>query len=219
MVTSTKTTNFLREHVNFENDALKEIRSLAEQENKPLIQPETANLINTLIKMNKPKTILEIGTSVGYSSALMAIAAGANTHIDTIEMLEENMLEAKENYRIAGVEKNINIFLGDALEIVPKIETKYDLIFMDGPKSHYLTLKEKMLSLLNDEGILICDNVLFRGYITGDKKFSRRKETIIAKMTKFLDELCEDERLYTTILPIGDGVSISMLKGEEYEEN
>lgn len=217
MVTSKKTTDFLRDHLTFENDALINLRKLAVENNKPLIQPETANLIYTIVNMNKPNTILEIGTSIGYSSTLMAIAAGKTTHIDTIEMLEENMIFAKENYKTAGVFKQINIFLGDALEILPSIETKYDMIFMDGPKSHYITLKDKMISLLNDNGVLICDNVLFRGYITGDKKFSRRKETIIAKLTEFLDELCQDKRLYTTILPIGDGVSISIIKGDNNE--
>ena len=219
MVTSSKTTDFLRAHIEFENESLKILRDKAKKENKPILQPETANLLYMIIKMIEPKTILEIGTSIGYSSALMAISAGEKVHIDTIEMLEENMLEAKENYKIAGTQKSINVFLGDALEIVPTIETKYDLIFMDGPKSHYFTLKEKMISLLNDGGILICDNVLFRGYITGDKKFARRKETIIAKMRQFLDELCSDKRLDTMILPIGDGVSISILKGETYEKN
>jgi len=212
LVTTSKTTDFLRAHIDFESKNLKILREKASKENKPILQPETANLLNVIIKMNEPKTILEIGTSIGYSSALMAISAGKEVHIDTIEMLEENMLKAKENYKITGTQKNINVFLGDALEIVPTIETKYDLIFMDGPKSHYITLKEKMISLLNDNGILICDNVLFRGYITGDKKFARRKETIIAKMRQFLDELCFDKRLDTTILPIGDGISISILK-------
>jgi len=217
LVTSKKTTKFLREHIAFENTALKEIRDIANSKNKPLVQLETANLLYMIIKSTKPSTILEIGTSIGYSSALIAIAAGESSHIDTIEMLEENMLEAKENYKIAGVEKRVNVFLGDALDIVPKIETKYDLIFMDGPKSHYLTLKEQMISLLNVGGMLVCDNVLFRGLITGDKKHARRKETIISKLTLFLDELCTDNRLYTTILPIGDGVSISILKGDTDE--
>ncbi|MDD3839952.1 MAG: O-methyltransferase [Clostridia bacterium] len=209
------TAKYLREKVTERSILAKRLEEYAAANHIPIIEPEIVQLLRLLIMIKKPDKILEIGTAIGYSSIIMAEAtARKDIIIDTIER-DPRMAEiARENINMGNFEDNITIYQGDAQRILPNIGGKYDLIFIDGAKSHYKEFVEMCLKNLNVEGLIICDDVLFRGMIANDKLVKRRKITIVKKMREFIDYITTNQLLETTIIPLGDGVSISYLKGD-----
>ena len=133
----------------------------------------------------------------------------------TVEMNEQTAAAARENFAAAGLYKRAHVITGRAEEVLPYMSGSYELIFLDGPKGQYEELCTYLLPLLSAGGVLVCDNVLFRGMVTGDKKVTSRKRTLVKKLDAFLHSLYADESLITTVLPIGDGVSISYKKAAE----
>lgn len=188
---------------------VREMEQYAAQNKIPIIHPEVAKLLEVLIMAHNSGRILEIGTAIGYSAIIMAKAAGEKGIVDTIEINEGMISQATEYIRAAGLENRVNVLQGDAREALKQMNGSYDLIFIDGAKGHYEEMFNSSLERLRTGGIIICDNVLFRGMVASSGLVKRRKITIVKRMRKFLKYITSHPRLNTAIIPIGDGLSIS----------
>jgi predicted O-methyltransferase YrrM len=194
---------------------LSEIQKEALESFVPIIRPETINLLQTLIKMNRPKKILEVGAAVGFSANLMAEAAGDDCVITTIENYEPRIPIANANFKRTGRDKQITLLEGDAMDILPTLESPFDFIFMDAAKGQYINFWPEIKRLIAEDGVVVTDNVLQDGDIIQSRfAITRRNRTIHKRMRDYLYELTHDEDFSTTILPLGDGVSISV-KGKK----
>jgi predicted O-methyltransferase YrrM len=203
--------DYIRSVIKRDEGILLELREYSQRSKIPIVQPETARLLEVLCCIAKPQRILEIGTALGYSALLMAFALQMvnESSIDTIDISEDMTENAKNNIRRAGFDNVISVITGDALEVLACLEKKYDFIFLDASKGHYLELLPDMLRLLNVGGILVSDNVLYKGMVASDNLVVKRKNTIVRRMREYLDAICSSQVLYTSIIPIGDGVAIS----------
>lgn len=188
---------------------LLELEKFAIENRVPIIQKETAKFLEFMISMKEPNNILELGTAIGYSSILMSKTLNNKCKITTIERDEKMISLAKENIKSFGVEDNIEIKEGECLEILEKLDDKYDLIFMDAGKGHYNHFLPHCLRLLSDKGVIIADNVLFRGMVASDDLVKRRKITIVKRMRTYLDIVSNDKNLITTVIPMGDGIALT----------
>ena len=192
---------------------LDELECSALSEEVPIIRKEMQSFIKTLLALAKPQKILEVGTAVGFSTLLMCEYGRPDLHITTIENYEKRIPLAKENFKKAGREDQITFLEGDAGEILKKLEDSYDLIFMDAAKGQYIHWLPDVVRLLAPGGILMSDNVLQDGTIVESRyAVERRDRTIHVRMREYLYTLKNSEALETTILPIGDGVALSVLK-------
>ncbi len=197
---------------------IKEMEEYAKEYNVPIIQPEVAKLIEIIIKTSKVNSILEIGTAIGYSSSVFAKAMEGNGRVVTIEKRKEMYDLALKNIKEAGYESNIKVFLGDGRELLNTLEDGFDMIFLDAAKGHYMKFFMACIDKLNSDGIIISDNVLYRGMVASNKYVIRRKITIVKRMRKYLKYISDHPQLTTSIIPIGDGVAISYRKGSEFYE-
>ena len=184
---------------------------LLRSEQFPVLPTESAGLLRLFVSISKPKKILEIGTNIGFSGIVMLTAA-PDAMLYTVEMDEETANIARGNFESAGVGDRVQILRGKAEEILPFIKDGYDLIFLDGPKGQYSYLCSYLLPMLNSGGLLICDNVLFRGMVSGKRKVKARKRTLVKKLDEFLKSISKDDCLVTSVIPIGDGISVSLKK-------
>lgn len=199
-------------HLCSEEDALLEFRKEAKGNNIPIITEDVERLVKIILKSSSSKTLFEVGSAVGYSSCVFADTMGKDSYVKTIERDEIRYIEAKNNIKKYGFEDNIDLCLDDAGEVLKNEEKTYDVVFLDGNKGHYIHMLEDCKRILKPGGLLICDNVLFRGMIDKSKPLIRRKITIVKRLRKFLDAISEDSELTTSVLPIGDGLSISIKK-------
>ena len=198
-----------------ESDAqLKQLEEYAEMNAVPIIHREVKAMLEVLCMLKKPMKILEIGTAIGYSASVMAKASPEGVKITSIEREPEMTRLALENIKNAGLEENIRVIEGDALEVLPLLSSKYDLIFMDAAKGYYNEFFDSVINLLNDGGLLICDNVLYKGMTATDDLVKRRQKTIVGRMREYLEMLCNHKKLKTSVIPIGDGVTISYYSEE-----
>lgn len=188
---------------------IKTLEDYAELNNVPIVHPEVAQFLRVLIKSHGVKRILEVGTAIGFSAAVMAMAAGEDCEVVTIERDDEMYNRAMENIKIMGLEKNIKIIKGEAMDALSKIEGKFDLVFLDAAKGHYDHFLPRCLELLKINGLLVSDNVLFRGMVATNKLLIRRKITIVKRMRKYLTHISSMPELETVVLPIGDGIALS----------
>jgi predicted O-methyltransferase YrrM len=178
----------------------------------PIIRKETQSILKLILAMNKPVNILEVGTAVGFSAILMGEYTSDICKITTIEKFEKRIPIAKKNFNRAKMEDKITLLEGDALEIMKSLNEKYDLIFMDAAKGQYINFLPEVKRLLTNGGTLISDNVLQDGDIIESRyAVTRRNRTIHSRMREYLYELTHSKNFITTILPIGDGVTISVL--------
>ena len=192
---------------------LNEIESEAKKTNVPIIRTQTQSLIKLLLAIKKPTSILEVGCAIGFSALLMSEYAPENCHITTIEKYEKRIPIAKENFKRAGREDKITLLEGDAADILKKLNGSYDLIFMDAAKGQYIHFLPDVLRLLSPGGILLSDNVLQDGDVIESRfAVTRRNRTIHSRMREYLYELKHHRGLETAILPVGDGVTISVRK-------
>lgn len=211
--------SYLLELIPARNGILQELEQYAATNHTPIVTADVANLLKVLIKSNHVTKILEIGTAIGYSSILMGLNAGNECKLVTIEKNDELAELAKTNIKKAGLENNITIMTGDASEVLGSINDEFDLIFVDAAKGQYMDFFLKSIDKLKINGLFICDNVLFRGMVAERSLLKRRKITIVKRLKKFLKFISENESLETTILPVGDGVSISCKLAEfKHEE-
>lgn len=181
----------------------------------PIIRKDTQSLLKVILAMARPERVLEVGTAVGFSAILMSAYMPENGCITTIEKYEKRIPIARENFRRAGLEERIHLIEGDAMEVMRSLEGPYNLIFMDAAKGQYIHYLPEALRLLTPGGVLISDNVLQDGDII-ESRFAveRRNRTIHSRMRDYLYELKHHDELQTTILPVGDGVAVSVKKQE-----
>ncbi|MCR6515441.1 MAG: O-methyltransferase [Clostridium chrysemydis] len=200
---------YLRGLIGETTGKLKAVEEFAIENKVPIIQKEGAKFLEFMVSMKKPLRILELGTAIGYSAILMYDAAGTNPHITTIERSKEMIDLAKVNIEKFGLNDNIIIKEGDCLDILESLEEPYDLIFMDAGKGHYNHFLPHCLRLLKNDGIIIADNVLFRGMVASQELVKRRKITIVKRMRTYLEMVSNDESLITSVIPMGDGIAIT----------
>ncbi len=185
-----------------------ELEEFAAENSIPISQPETIKLLELLIKIGNVKSILEVGTAIGYSAIRMA-GAGAE-HIDTIEINHDAAAFAEKSIKRAGFENRIRIFEGDAREVLKELGGSYDLIFIDAAKAQYNEFFTHCMRMLKPGGILFSDNILYKGMTATDELVQHRKITIVKRLRRYVDMLCTHPELETDILPLGDGVAISV---------
>ncbi len=181
----------------------------------PIIRKEMQSFLKVLLMIQKPMCILEVGTAVGFSALLMSEAAPEGCRITTIENYEKRIPIARENFRRAGKEEQITLIEGDAMDVLKTLEGSFDFIFMDAAKGQYIRYMPQVLRLLRPGGTLVTDNVLQDGDII-ESRFAveRRNRTIHSRMREYLYELKHHELLTTSIIPLGDGVAVSVKKQE-----
>lgn len=198
---------------------LEEIEHAAKEAYVPVIRREMQSFLKMLLAMHRPKRILEVGTAVGFSALLMAEYNPVPSHITTIENYEKRIPIAKENFRRAGREQEITLLEGDAADILKELDGSYDMIFMDAAKGQYIHFMDDVLRLLAPGGILVSDNVLQDGDIIESRfAVTRRNRTIYKRMREYLYELTHHPQLVTSVLPLGDGVTVSVKKEEQESE-
>lgn len=186
---------------------LKEMEEYAAINSVPISQPETMKLLEVLVHIADIKNVLEVGCAIGYSSICMA-SAGCKS-IDTIEISDEMAEIAAENIKKAGYGETIHIYKGDAREILPTLDKEYDMIFVDAAKGQYNEFFGHCMRMLKHGGVLVSDNVLYKGMTATDELVQHRKITIIRRLRTYLDMLSSSDSLETSVLPVGDGVAIS----------
>jgi len=188
---------------------IKELEKYASENNVPIIRPEVAQFLTVLIKACGVKRILEVGTAIGYSSIVMAQAAGEGCKIITIEKSDEMCEKALDNIRKSGYERKIEVIKGDAMDVLNDIQGSFDMVFLDAAKGHYDHFLPMCLEHLKINGILVSDNALFRGMVANNNLLVRRKITIVKRMRKYLKHISSMDELETSLLPLGDGVALS----------
>lgn len=192
-------------------EELKKIKQKALEEHIPIIMDDTLEVIEKELKNNPPKKILEIGTAVGYSAMCFSEFLAEGGRIDTIERDEERIKEAKINIKNVGVEDKINIYEGDAVEILPTLNEKYDMVFIDAAKGKYPFFLKESLRMINENGIIFADNILYKGYVMSDYN-KHKQRTAVRNLREYIKEVSENPDLETEILEVGDGLAISRIK-------
>lgn len=188
--------------------AIELIKAKALEDHIPIIMDDTLEVIAEILTKIKPKSILEIGAAVGYSAMCFSEYLQENGKIDTIERDEERIIQAKENFAKVGVEDKIKLYEGDAVEILPTLNGKYDVVFIDAAKGKYPFFLEQALRMLNEKGVIIADNVLYKGYVMSDYN-KHKQRTAVRNLREYIARVNEDANLDTEILEVGDGLAIS----------
>lgn len=193
---------------------LEEIEKEARKDGVPIIRKEMESFLRVMLSIKKPMRILELGTAVGYSAILMSECINGKGQIITIENYDKRIPIAKENIKKAGRENVIKLLEGDAMEIMPTLERdQFDFVFMDAAKAQYIHFLPEVLPLMKKDGVLITDNVLQEGDLIQSKYVVRRRDrTIHKRMREYLEVVKNHPQLETTIVPIGDGITMSVKK-------
>lgn len=186
------------------------IKEKALENHIPIIMDDTLEVIEKVLLENKPKRILEIGTAVGYSAACFARYTDDDCKIDTIEIDEERAKEAIENVKKIGVDKKINIMIGNAVDILPTLTGPYDIVFIDAAKSKYEIFLENAIRLSKQYGIILADNILYKGYVMSDYN-KHKQRTAVRHLREYIRLVTENPNLKTEILEVGDGLAISKI--------
>lgn len=208
-ITNPKVNDYIIDTLKDNQGILKEIEDYGYENDVPIIKKDIASLIEVLIKMNKPKQIIEVGTAIGYSSILMCLASNKEAKIKTFERNPNMAKIAKENIKRAGLSDHIEVIEGDAIENLKMIDTEFDLLFLDAAKSKYMEFYELTEPYLKKGGLILSDNILHKGMVASDDYVIRRQKTIVKYMRKYLDFLCQNDGLQTSLLPVSDGFAIS----------
>ena len=192
-------------------EELEKIKQKALDEHIPIIMDDTLEVVDKILKEIKPKKILEIGTAVGYSAMCFSEYLQEDGIIDTIERDEERIAEAKENIVRVDVAEKINILEGDAVEILPTLTGKYDMIFIDAAKGKYPFFLKEALRMLEKNGVILADNILYKGYVMSDYN-KHKQRTAVRNLREYIAEVTNNPELETEILEVGDGLAISKFK-------
>lgn len=172
---------------------------------------DTLEVIAKILDEIKPKKILEIGTAVGYSAICFSEYLQENGKIDTIERDTERVKEARKNIKKAEVEEKINIYEGDAVEILPTLNDEYDVVFIDAAKGKYPFFLNQALRMIKPGGVIFADNILYKGYVMSDYN-KHKQRTAVRNLREYIAEITNNEKLETEILEVGDGLAISKTK-------
>ena len=187
---------------------LEKIKKKALEDKVPIIMDDTLEVVAKILTEIKPNKILEIGTAVGYSAICFSEYLQENGKIDTIERDTERVKEARENIKKAEVEDKINIYEGDAVEILPTLNDEYDVVFIDAAKGKYPFFLNQALRMIRQGGVIITVNVLYKGYVMSDYN-KHKQRTAVRNLREYIAEITNNDKLETKILEVGDGLAIS----------
>ena len=191
----------------FNDEELEKVKFKAISDHIPIIMDNTLEEIKRILIKEKPKRILEIGTAVGYSASQFAKYA-PEAIIDTIELSEERYNEAKVNIENIGVADRINLYLGNAVDILPLLKFEYDIVFIDANKGKYPVFLQEGIRLVKKNGIILADNILYKGYVMSDYN-KHKQRTAVRHLREYIQEAMENEMLETEILEVGDGLAVT----------
>lgn len=213
MIVEERLITYINSLDNGNTELLEKIEEEAHKNYVPVIRKETQNLLKLLLAMNRPERILEVGTAVGFSALLMEEYNPVECKITTIENYEKRIPIARQNFLSAGKQDVIELLEGDAAVVLKTLQEPYDFIFMDAAKGQYIHFLPEVMRLLKTDGVLVSDNVLQDGDIIESRfAVTRRDRTIHKRMRDYLYEITHMEELMTSVLPVGDGVTISVKK-------
>ncbi len=201
--------DYIRSLLPSSNGILKDLEKYALDYHIPIVQPEVAQLLKVLLKIKKPNSILEIGTAIGYSAIIMAENTSPNCKITSIERRRDMVEKAIENIGKTPFKDRITILEGEAEEVLLNLNDKYDFIFLDAAKGQYMEFFNRCINLLDRDGIIVSDNVLYKGMVATDKLVVRRKKTIVKRLRKYLQYINEIQGYTSCVIPIGDGLAIT----------
>ena len=190
---------------------LDKIKQKALENHIPIIMDDTLEVVDKILKDINPTRILEIGTAVGYSAMCFSEYLAPNGKVDTIEREEERIAEARINIKNVGVEDKINIYAGDAVEILPTLNEKYDVVFIDAAKGKYPFFLKEALRMIKPNGVILADNILYKGYVMSDYN-KHKHRTAVRNLREYINEVTENPNIETEILEVGDGLAISRIK-------
>lgn len=198
-------------------EILNEQRIYAMLNDVPILRESEVHLFEEIIDLYRPQRVLEVGTAIGYSTLLLCKHMDRDGHVTSIELDEERHMMAKSYIEKAGYRDKVTLLLGDATEVVKTLEGPFDLVFLDGPKGQYLKQLQSIEAQLAPHAVVLADNVLFRGYVRGDKEPPHRFKTIVKRLREYLDYVENKDKYNTTMYPLGDGMSVSIWKGSDHE--
>ena len=205
-------TEYIRSQLPERNGILAELEEYARANDVPVIMPETAALLKNIALVKRPEKVLEVGCAIGYSSILLSSALAPGGSIKTLELDSEMVSTARANIARAGLDGVIEVIEADARDYLPYIEEdgQFDLIFLDGPKAHYVYMLDECVRLMKRGGILIADNVLYKGMTAEDEQVARRKITIVKRLRAFVKAIMEHPELSSSLISTGDGMTFSV---------
>lgn len=192
----------------FNEEELKTVKEKALENHIPILMDDTLEEIEKILKVEKPKRILEVGTAVGYSASMFAKYTEDECIIDTIEIDEERAKEALENTKKIGVSNRINIMVGNAVEILPTLNDEYDIVFIDAAKGKYPIFLKEGLRMIKNNGLILADNILYKGYVMSDYN-EHKQRTAVRHLREYIKEITENEICDSKILEVGDGLAIT----------
>ncbi len=211
-ITEEKVTKFINDTIKKNSPFMCELEKEAREEHIPVIHNEAGRFLSVLISILKPKRILEIGTAIGYSALLMHSACEGKVKITTIERDPSMIERAKVNLKKAGIDEDVTILEGDAIEKIKDAEGIFDFVFIDAAKGQYMKFFEEISKKVQSGSVIVTDNVLFMGKVAEPGIPPRKHRTIVVNLREYLSMLCSDERYDTSIIPLGDGMAITKIK-------
>lgn len=217
MIVTEEINQFIKSAIQPSEGLLAEMEAYAKEHYVPISRPESAAFLRTICAMKRPERILEAGTAIGYSSIIMAEYLAENGVIDTVEIDEDTAELAKKNIVKAGYKDKIHVIVADAAEVFQCLEKKYDIVFLDAAKGQYKHMLADAKRVLKVGGILISDNVLFDGRVSEDGFIPHKHRTIVVNMREYIQMLMEDSAFETSLLSIGDGMTLSVKLTDEGE--
>ena len=214
MIVNDRIVSYIHSLESQNSETLAKIEQCAIKDNVPIIRKEMESFLRVMLSISKPMNILELGCAIGYSAILMSEYLPEGGHITTIENYDKRIVEAKANIQMAGLESKITLLEGDAMEVMKDLEDeKYDFVFMDAAKAQYINFLPEVMRLMKPGAILIADNVLQDGDIIESRYgVIRRNRTIHSRMREYMYQVKHMDELETTIVPIGDGITMSVKK-------
>ena len=214
MIVNDRIVSYIHSLESQNSETLAKIEQCAIKDNVPIIRKEMESFLRVMLSISKPLNVLELGCAIGYSAILMSEYLPEGGHITTIENYDKRIVEAKANIEMAGLSSKITLLEGDAMEVMKDLESeKYDFVFMDAAKAQYINFLPEVMRLMKPGAILIADNVLQDGDIIESRYgVIRRNRTIHSRMREYMYEVKHMDELETTIVPIGDGITMSVKK-------
>ena len=202
-------TEYIRELLPERTPLLRDLEDYAKHHKVPIIEPEVAQVLRFLLKLQKPKEVLEVGTAIGYSAITMGQTLKKDFYITTLEKDPLMIEQANINIERSGFKDYIKIIEGDALDTFPHLSKSYDFIFLDAAKGQYIQFMDYSLKLLKPGGIIVSDNVLYKGMVAQKSQVKRRQRTIVTRLRDYLEWINHIEGVFSSVIPIGDGLALT----------
>lgn len=199
---------YLYENLKEKSDFLTSLEKEALENHIPIISPEVGQFLRFLIKLNNPKRVLEVGTAIGFSGLVMLDASKDIEKLVTIEKREDLAEIALKNMEEANEKKRVELKVGDALEVLKSMDDTFDFVFIDAAKGHYGEYFEEIKKMITPKGVIVCDNVLYKGMVANDDLVLRRKKTIVKRLRNFIKEVTYLDDYESTLIPMGDGLLV-----------